>query len=434
MTILQTCFRDSEIRLPTLRLWDRFLKTLIISEVKPLIAQSTAVFVQTWSSLSQSEKAVVKDIFQYLLVEEYRNLDDALSGIADMSGIPELDAFQKRLEARRQGQSSEERIEAYLRRLDTVNEATLMQTLRELLQFLKAESTTIHKLASGSSFSPLLGETIHSLLSTAIRSSENKSSARPLALQCLGVLGALDPDRVTFPPEETAFVIEHDLRSAEECMKFALNTIDKVLLRVLRTTNDPQQQTALYLAIQGLAAVCGFDENLRSNNTFNSGVDPHIRSRWNALPRHMQDVMEPLISASIKVESSVKAEEPEYPLYRYKSSYRDWLQTWTSALIDHLVQGHSGITVAYSPGKLFGPLRAAVRRGHDLTVPHYVLPFLVFYTITSGNTVQAQHISQEIQTVLQDQINPSTTIAMSRESRSLCAQVSNSRLQLDNMR
>lgn len=422
MTILQTCFKDSDIRLPALRLWKRFLETLTISEVKPLIAQTTAVFVQAWPDLGASEKALVKAILQYFLVDQYRNLEDALTGIADMSNIPELENFQRRLAARRQGQSSEERIKAYLRRLDTVNEATLMQTLRELLQFLKTESATIHKLAAGSSFSPLLGETIHTLLSTAIRSSEAKSPARPLALQCLGVLGALDPDRLTFPPEESAFIIEHDLRTPDECMRFALYTIDKVLLRVLRTTNDPQQQTALYLAIQGLATVCGFDDKLRANGNFRPGIDPAIRSRWNQLPKYVQEVMEPLISASIKVESSVKAEKPVYPLYSHRGSYREWLQTWTSDLIDHLVHGHSAITLPHSPAKLFGPLRAAVRRGHDLTVPHYILPFLVFYTVTSGNTNQISNISKEIQAVLQDQIDPSDAIKMPVESRSLCAQ------------
>lgn len=424
MTILQTSFKDREIRLPALRLWKRFLQTLRIEEVKPLIAQTTAVFIQAWPELSLSEKALVKPILQYFLVDQYKNLEDALSGIADMSSIPELDNYQKRLLARRQGQSAEDRIKAYLTRLDTVNEATLVQTLRELLQHLKLASATIHKLAAGSSFSPLLGETIHTLLSTAIRSSEAKSPARALALQCLGVLGALDPDRMTFPPEESAFVIEHDLRNSDECMRFAIYTVDKVLLRVLRTTNDPQQQTALYLAIQGLAAVCGFNESLRSGNNFKQGIDAGIRMRWNALPRHVQDVVEPLISASIKVESSVKAEKPEYPVYSKRTSYREWLQTWTSDLIDHLVQGHSSNPAPYSPAKLFGPLRAAVRRGHDLTVPHYILPFLVFFTITSGNTTQTSNISQEIQTVLQDQISPSKDLPMPPDSRSLCAQVS----------
>lgn len=424
MTILQTSFKDPEIRLPALRLWKRFLETLRIDEVKPLIAQSTAVFIQAWPELQTGEKTLVKQILHYFLVDQYKNLEDALPGVADMSTIPELDTFQKRLLARREGQSSEDRIKAYLRRLDTVNEATLVQTLRELLQFLKTESATIHKLAAGSSFSPLLGETIHTLLSTAIRSSEAKSIARPLALQCLGVLGALDPDRMTFPPEESAFVIEHDLRTPDECMRFAMYTIEKILLRVLRTTNDPQQQTALYLAIQGLAAVCGFDETLRSGNTFRQGVDATIRQRWNSLPRHVQDVVEPLISASIKVESSIKPEKPEYPLFRHRSSYREWLQTWTSDLIDHLVQGHSSINTIHSPAKLFGPLRAAVRRGHDLTVPHYILPFLIFFTVTSGNTTQTNNISREIQQVLQDQIAPSSDIAMPSDSRSLCAQVS----------
>jgi serine/threonine-protein kinase ATR len=425
MTILQTCFKDREVRCATLRLWKRFLFTLQIQEVKPLIAQTTAVFIQAWPDLLVGEKALVKSILHYFLVDKQVQLEGALAGIADMSNIPGLEEFQKRLCEGRKNKSPEAQMRAYLERLDTVNEATLVQTLKELLRFLKTESAVIHKLAAGTTFSPLLGETVHTLLQTAIRTSEAKSPARPLALQCLGVVGALDPDRMTFPPEETAFVIEYDMRDYDECTRFAIYTIEKVLLRVLRTTNDPQQQSALYLAIQGLASVCGFDNNLRQHGGFKQGIDAAVRQRWNSLPRPVQDVVEPLISASIKVESVAKAEKVEYPLYLNKASYREWLQAWTSDLINTamLTPAFAGLAPGCHPTKLFGPFRAAVRRGHDLTVPHYVLPFAVFYVLTSANRFAQARISSEIQAVLQDQITSNPSVVMPADSRSLCAQV-----------
>lgn len=424
MTILQTSFKDREIRLETLRLWKRFIQTLSIQEVKPLLAQTSSVLIQAWPDLETPERCVVKAILRYLLVEKNTALGDALTTVADMSGIAMLEECQARLDAKRKDRTVDEHIHALLSRLDTVNEATLVQTLHELIHYLKTQTSALHRMAAGTSFSPLLGELVHGLLQTAIRSTETKTQARGLAFQCLSVLGALDPDRMTYPAEETPFIVEHDLRDADECIRFALYTIEKILLRVLRTTTDPQQQSALYLAIQGLAAVCGFDSKLRRNNAFQPGVDASIRQRWNTLSRPVQDVVEPLISTSIQVENIVSSETPTYPLYAQSSSYREWLQKWTSDLIDHLVKGNSGVLTSYSAAKLFGPLRAAVRRGHDLTVPHYILPFLVFYVVTSGNVIQVHNIRKEIEVVLQDQITPSLLYSMPVESRPLCAQVS----------
>lgn len=429
MTILQTSFADSQIRLQTLSLWHLlFARVLVFEDIKPLLAATTASFVQTYPHLSDTEKSLVQDILKYVIMEKSGHLGAEVHSIANMDGLPDLSQFQHHLLTRRQQQSFTSQLHGFLARLETVNEIVLVQSLRELSVFLQQRAADIHKLASGNVFDPCLGKTVHELLSVAIRNAEAKAPARPLALRCLGMLGALDPDRLSFPTEEEGFALQNDLREEGECMAFAMYTIEKVLVKVLRSTSNPHQQAALFLAIQGLAAVCGFDQKLRTGGHFQMGVEAAVRQRWNAVPKAVQEIVEPIISAQIELQSHA-TETNTYPLYCNKASYREWLQAWTSDLIEQLVQGHSGLPQSgksLGPKALFGPLKAAVRGGHDLSVAYYILPYLVFYAIGVGNTSLTTKIREELQTVLEDRIWPRQNIAMNEDSRSLCAQVGSS--------
>ena len=427
MAILQSCFQEPAIRQQTLLLWQLLLtRIMVFDDAKSLFAQTTASFVQAYSELSDSEKESVHEILKYVLIDKKAELGTEVHSIANMDGIPELERFQAQLLSQRQQQTFTSQLTGFLARLDTINEIVLVQTLQELATFLQQQAAHIHKLASGNLFDSILGQTVHELLSVAIRNAEAKTAARPLALRCLGILGALDPDRLTFPAEEGSFPLVHDLRDEAECMAFAQYTTEKVLVKVLRSTTDPHQQSALFLAIQGMAAVCGFDTRTRANGHFQPGVEALVRQRWNAVPKAVQDTIEPIISAQIDLQRQ-SVETNVYPLYTTKPSYRQWLQAWTSDLITQLVQGHAGMV--YPAGKhlgpkaLFEPLSACVRGSRDASVAYYLLPYLIFYAVGVGNTTLTTQIRQELEVVLQDRIAPRSDMLMTEESRSLCAQV-----------
>lgn len=354
------------------------------------------------------------------LLSDAKQLGPAVHGVADMEGIPELHRLHKLVKSSKSQQSLHTRVEGYLNRIDTINEAVLCQALQEFGEFLSQESAAFRALASGSAFDILLGRVVHALLSSAIRSAEMESLARPLALQCLGILGALDPDRLNFPSEQNAFIPQHDLRDDDECARFALFTIESLLIKVLRSTNDPGQQNVVFAAIKGLANVCGFDSRLFKPSAVDGKANALVRSKWNGLQPKTRELLEAVIPTVIEVSHKSSSEKYLYPLYAHKASYREWLQAWTSDLIDQVVR-------LPTPGKikavhLFAPFQAAVRQGYDLSVAYFILPYLVFYAVTSGQRQFLDSVSAEVLFIINDQITPGSQ-TMPRESRSLCAQV-----------
>jgi serine/threonine-protein kinase ATR len=422
MSILQLCFKDPPLRRQTLLLWQALTITLVLDDIKPILAQTTAAFVQAWPSLTETERVLVHSILSHCLNRPKKELGIAIYNIADFTGIKELEPLYKVVANAVEQHSFDQHITGFLERLDTFDETVQMQALRELVGFLKEHTTQIYSLASGSSFAPSLGQLVHGLLQSSIRNAGSKSSARSLALRALGMVGALDPDRTTFPNEAAPFVLQHDLRDANECVQFCIYTLEKVLVKALRSTNDPDQQNGLFVAIKGLAQVCGYDEKSRNNHAFHTGVEASVRERWNKISLPAREIIDHLISTMIQVAQPAR-EELTYPLFTHTSHYREWLQSWTSDLIHQLVNDPSQrSSTATSAKAIFSPFRAAVRRGHDLTVALFVLPYLVFFTITSGNAKMTDLIAKEIHAILQDQIAPLPS-KMTSDSRSLCAQV-----------
>jgi serine/threonine-protein kinase ATR len=109
----------------------------------------------------------------------------------------------------------------------------------------------------------------------------------------------------------------------------------------------------------------------------------------------------------------------EHPIYPNTSTYREWLQLWTSNLITRA----SG-DVARS---IFGVFRSAVRN-KDVGVAHHLLPHLVLNILISGTESDSGDIRSEILAVLEDQVDFNSE--STSDKKLLSAQVGIDRLRL----
>jgi hypothetical protein len=86
----------------------------------------------------------------------------------------------------------------YSGRSSSDNLIVAVQAIGELKQFTLAESAFVQALASGDMFDPLIGQILASLFAAACRDGDRTDTLRLLAFECIGILGALDPDRCEF--------------------------------------------------------------------------------------------------------------------------------------------------------------------------------------------------------------------------------------------
>ncbi|KAF8961112.1 hypothetical protein BDZ97DRAFT_1664899 [Flammula alnicola] len=396
MATFQTMVSIPELSEVTLESWYKFLTTLGSTELGPHIGPTSAAIVASWTLFSDHARDTAFQALEYIVCTMGINLQQYLSEIVDLSVIEELRPLDEKLKSMRSTSSSEEELQRILKQSSSDNLTVAMQALRELKSFmLKDHKEYIHRITSGDIFDPMIGQILASLFATACRDNgDGTEGLRFLSFECIGVLGAMDPDRCEIPYRNTNMVVMKNYMDEAEGVIFALHLIQDLLVGAFRSTSDIKYQSHLAYSIQELLKFCQFTPALVAASG-TASVPIKVRNRWNALPKHVLETVTPLLEARFTLNQS-SSPDIQHPIYPTQSTYREWIQLWTTYLISRV----SGPTAQ----RLFGVFRSAVRN-KDVVVAHHLLPHLVLNILISGNDDDALSIRTEMMTVLNDQVD-----------------------------
>jgi len=379
----------------TLESWYKFLTTLGTAELGPHVGPTSAAIVASWTIFSENARIAAFQALEYIVCTLGPDLRQHLEEIVDLSVIEELEPLYFRLKTLRGRSSSEQELQRILNQSSSDNPTVTMQALRELKSFMmKDHKDYIRQITSGDIFDPRVGQILASLFITACRDNGDGSEGiRLLSFECIGVLGAVDPDRCEIAYRNTNMVVMKNFTDEGESMVFALHLIQDLLVGAFRSTSDIKYQSHLAYSIQELLKFCQFTPALVT--TGGTSVSIKARNRWNSLPKHVLETVTPLLEGRFKLTNSSNA-NIQHPIYPTQSTYREWIQLWTT----HLITRASGDTAQ----RIFGVFRSAVRN-KDVVVAHHILPHLVLNILISGNDDDAVSVRTEILTVLEDQVD-----------------------------
>ena len=411
MATLQSTISLSALTKPALLTWHSFIVTLSLKDLGPHVGPTTAALVHAWPSLGSEERELAKRTIDYILNDAFGELGEYVDDIVDFSSVPELQTRAHKLQEARRNVTITDRLERILERTYSDNNTVVVQALGELRTFMLVEqSDFVQSLASGDAFDALIGRITRALLSVACRDGDNIETLRFLAFDCLGILGAVDPDRFDIPFPEEDMIVLNNFRDENEAMDFAKYLIQNALVGAFRSTSDLKYQSHLAFAIQELLKFCKFTPELAIAG---ASVPLKVRNRWSSLPKHVLETVTPLLEGKFAISNTSMTVNCQHPIYPGQQTYREWLQLWTAFLITE-VQGDMAKTT-------FDAFRLAVRN-KDVGVAHQLLPHLVLHILISGSEDTAQKIRAEIVSVLEDQLD--ATSNSSPDKRLLSAQVS----------
>ena len=376
--------------------WYLFIAALNPVDIGPHVGPTSASFVAHWSTFSDRGRRAAKECINFMVVTRGSQLGDELADVADLSSIPELREANHALTMLRAEWSLQRRLTAILHRLDSENHTVAVQSAIELRKLLQEDGEQfIRSLTTGDAFDYLAGDLVAALYRAACRDVDGAETLHGLVFECIGIVGAIDPDRFEVPAQDSRMLVLRNFGDENEAAAFALHIIKTVLVSAYRTTRDIKYQTYLGFTIQELLRFCKLTPAL-----IKPGSQPlslKVRNRWNSLPKGVLETVTPLL------ESRFSAPFPQplpvtYPIYPSHSTYRQWVQAWTSDLINK-ASGH------YAPQifRIFAP----VVRNKDVGVAHHLLPYLVLNVIASGDE-NAQLIRSELLAVLEDQVDPNS--------------------------
>lgn len=410
MATMQSMLAVHALADETLSSWHMFITTLAFKDIGPYVGPTSAAFVAAWPAIGHPGRELVKQAFKYLILDNAEAIGTNLDDIVCLDSIPDLAPYSAKLNVLRASWSPTAQLENLLARVKSDNATVAELSLVELKHFMDKNQHHILKLASGDVFDPVMSKVVASLWDTACRDGEGVETLQLLAFDCIGRLGAVDPDRLELTTNDSSMILYQNFGDEEESIQFALYLITNVLLGTFRSTSDIKFQSHLAFAIQELLKFCGFTEQLVSARS--SGTLPlKIRSRWSKLPRQVLEACTPLLQA--KYTRTWKSPRAiGHPIYPSQSTYREWMQDWTG----HLINRVSG-----DRAKAIFDVFQPVVVDRDVGVARHILPHLALHVLISGTDEDAQNIQSEIAAVLMDQVHPAADSSSDR--RLLCAQV-----------
>lgn len=413
MATMQTSLVIQELSEATLEAWNIFLRALKAEDLNPHVGPTTATFVIAWPTFTPRARDLASQCFEYLILRKNSAEAEYMDDVADCSSIPKLKPLWRRVKHMREGWQPDDALRKLLDRIGSDNTAVISRALEELKAFLlEDDERFIRSLTWGDIFDPLVGNVMTVLFTAASRDLEGSDTIQQLALECIGIVGAIDPDRFKFGVNETTMIVKYNFRDESESVSFAIHLIKDVLVGAFRSTCDIAYQNFLAYAIQELLRFCRFNSSLVTPGS--SGALPlKVRSRWKELPRAVKETVAPLLAGRFAFKSQ-PAVPLKHPIYPRQASYREWIQAWTACLL-HRTSGPDAQTIfsAFHP----------VVRNKDVGVAHHLLPHLVLNILLSDEEQHIQDIRTEILTVLEDQVDPHSTSTVDKKELSAQASV-----------
>lgn len=391
--------------------WYTLLTTLEPADVGPFVASATSAFLVSWPSFSPSARTRAKKCIDYIVLKVGEKLGQYLNDIADMTEIPELAEAQQRLLDLRKNWSPLHRMDVILSRTASNNVMIAIRAMQELKTFLIAHGAFVRTLLTGDIFDPIVTRLMYCLVSAVNRDDAESAKLREITFECIGLLGAIDPDRLEPITGESQLVIEKNFTNEDETITFSLYMLQNVMVDSLRAASDSTYLNTLMYAIQELLKKCGFSAKLLAGPR-NSSTPLRVRNRWNALPKPIMAAVAPYLSSHYT--STAQNEVCEcHPLYHVKTSYREWIKAWTLCLI--------GSVVGNEAHRMFFPFKGAIKYSKDAVVASTLLPHLALSVVQTGTEESVGNIRGEILAVLEDQVDPQSTT--NADKQGLCAQV-----------
>ncbi|KAL7422782.1 hypothetical protein Q5752_002077 [Cryptotrichosporon argae] len=413
---LQSTLNQRDLARQTLETWRVFIECLKFSDVGPYIGQTVAALVFAWKHLDGEEQLLAQAIITYI-ADNVTPLKEFINDIVGFETIPKLATLHQILLGDRRKWKMQDYLDKLVVRLDSKNVAIATMSMHELQHLLVSRASEISQLTRGDQFDQTIARLLSSLLGAINRDGECQELCS-VAFECLGRLGALDPDRFKWGSEQTTMTLHSNFSDHDESIDFALHLIRDLLVGAFRATNDTKHQRNVAYAIQELLKFCGFDSRVIRGGKSGT-VDVKVRARWDRLPKHILDTVTPLLDA-LFTQTHERTTAFAYPIYPSQATYRQWIQGWTVDLIGRIMNNKIPGTKGGDAQAIFSVFNSEPKN-QDVAVAHHILPHLVLHTLLSGTSDTRDMIRIEISTVLLDQVSP--VMESTPEKRQLSAQV-----------
>ncbi|KAF2267881.1 hypothetical protein CC78DRAFT_565700 [Lojkania enalia] len=391
---LQSAMADTHLCDLAFHVWASLLMVLDEEDLELVIDQTFALIAQNWKCFSDDTHLKANETIATLVKKHERLLRERIEYIPSLIDIPMLSKFEgefARLKAKVDRVSF---FNTFSERCADENAVVVRHALKELIPFLEANQSVLHEAAISQKPFPALPTLTRSLLDACDRFRDDQPDIPILCARCLGLIGGLDPYKVESVREKRDILVLSNFEVASEVIDFTAFLFERVLVKVFHSTTNARAQGFLAFVMQELLKFCGFNQDTVHRPRASQG-NPAWR-RWNEIPEAVRSTLTPFLNSRYMIKTNFANAEPqEYPIFKPSVSHANWLRTFVFDLL-HRGKGDNV--------RMIFPVLAKIIRGHDLSIPTFILPFAVLNVIVTGDDQEAMNVGQELLIILQSEI------------------------------
>ncbi|KAG0225937.1 serine/threonine-protein kinase M1 [Actinomortierella wolfii] len=424
LTTLRALIFIKELQATVLVTLARIVRMAEPKLLAPLFLSTVHCLSKVYPTVEPNGRSIIAKILNHLIV--VRN-SDFKAHFLDLCALPQDPPFKRMNDLVTEVKRSTpfpDRLRRLSERIESEDPEMAEEALRELKEYLLQNKTELGKMTSKwPRVDDLLNTVVERLLRGIGRSKGADTPVSRYCLDCLGIIGAVDPARLTFVPTKVSTPVYKNFEDLEEAKDFVCNLLQNQLASPSRPVNDTLSEGYWGYAVQSLLAFCDITRDVIThsatstrpaspsswssqasgtvNNTQASSLSlqPMRRfqpkspaERWNAFSPDVREVLEPLVGAKYKEREAAQPPTQDYPFYTRAATFQDWMAMWAKHLI-------SEVTNPYAR-EIFRACRRLL--SYDLNTCQYLLPHLVLHVFLGKDDHKRRMIMVEMLRVLYD--------------------------------
>ncbi|KAF2097301.1 hypothetical protein NA57DRAFT_41563 [Rhizodiscina lignyota] len=386
---LQSALNEPDLCDDAFVAWTRLVMSVDKEDTENLIEYTFTLIVRYWNTFSPASQQRAHDLISQIIKDHNAEIKDKVLSLPSLSSIPLMSKYDTEFAKFKNAELPLRHFEAFARRCNDENALIVRQALLELSPYLEDNQKFIHDSVMAAQPNAVIDTLVRAILDASIRFLEGHIEISMLCAQCLGLIGSLDPNTVEATRTKKEVMALSNFDRVAEAVDFVAFFLENVLVKAFHSATNGRVQNYLAYAMQELLKHCEFKTALQRPRS--SPPSPQYQ-RWLAMSESARSTLVPYFHTKYLI--ARPADPPglrEYPIFSPKITHA----TWVRDLVSDLLQRGKG-----ENAKLFFPVLSRIIKGHDLSIPNFLLPFTVLNVILGGTETEVANIQKEMLSIL----------------------------------
>ncbi|KAI9025680.1 hypothetical protein DFJ74DRAFT_605145 [Hyaloraphidium curvatum] len=258
----------------------------------------------------------------------------------------------------------------------------------QLRDLMRASEAWLASTVLSDSPDPVVSDLVPTLFETCHRFREESEPIVRLCGDCIGIVGAIDPARLSSGGKDDFELVVESFGAHRDAVAFVCRMLERQLVPAFKSSQDPVYQDPVAYAIQELLSFCGFTKD---TPTLNPAVDS-LAKMWHDFSPGVAQAIRPLLDSRYSVAPYPKR-PVTYPIFRSRTTHRDWTRTLALDLIPRVVGSNAQ--------KIFSVCESVVRND-VFGFSSFLLPHMVLNIVLCGTAADKDQLAIEILALVEE--------------------------------